>query len=80
MAAMRLKSLSAARTVSPTFSAVAAMSRSGIDGVRCWPRSARSICTSSALSSMAGVRCSTGIKDKGGEANCRRPASPERAE
>ncbi len=33
-----------------------------------------------ALSSMAGVRYSIGIKDSGGEANCRRPVSPERAE
>src|SRR5689334_21253610 len=40
ISAMRLQSLSTARTVSPAFSAVAAMSRSGMAGPRCWPRSA----------------------------------------
>ncbi len=39
MLAMRSKSLSKCRTVSPASSAVAAMVRSGTDGARCWPRS-----------------------------------------
>ena len=43
IAAMRSKSLSTCNTVSRAISAVAAISRSGIDGARCWPRSASSI-------------------------------------
>lgn len=37
MLAMRSKSLSRCSTVSPASSAAAAISRSGIDGARCWP-------------------------------------------
>ena len=43
IAAIRSKSLSTCNTVSLASSAVAAMSRSGIDGARCCPRSASSI-------------------------------------
>ena len=43
IAAMRSKSLSTCNTVSRAISAVAAISRSGIDSDRCWPRSASSI-------------------------------------
>ena len=47
-------------------SAAAAISRSGIDGARCWPRSASRRWTSTARSSTAGVRYSTGIAATGG--------------
>ena len=40
------KSLSRCNTVSPASSAVATMIRSGIEGVRCWPRSASTVRTS----------------------------------
>jgi len=49
------------RMISPASSAVAAMIRSGIDGARCWPRSASRVRTSTARSSMAGVWYCTGI-------------------
>jgi hypothetical protein len=65
MLAIRSKSLSEWRIVSPASSAVAAMMRSGTDGVRCWPRSASKVRTSTARSSIAGVRYSTGIAKAG---------------
>lgn len=64
ISAMRSKSLSRCSTVSPASSAVAATIRSGIEGARCWPRSASNARTSAARSSMAGVRYSTGIQDE----------------
>jgi hypothetical protein len=63
ISAMRSKSLSTCRTVSPASSAVAAMIRPGVEGARCWPRSASSVKISTARSSMAGVWCSTGMDD-----------------
>ncbi|COY64453.1 Uncharacterised protein [Mycobacterium tuberculosis] len=56
------------------------MSRSGIDGPRWCPRSASKVCTSSARSSILGVRYSTGIADSGGSRNSRRAISPHSAE
>ena len=80
MLAIRSKSLSKWRTVSSLSSAVAAMMRSGTDGARCWPRSASKVRTSTARSSIAGVRYSTGIAETGGWRKPDRRSCPERAE
>lgn len=58
---MRSKSLSRCKTVSPASSAVAAMMSSGMEGARYLPLPANASWTSSARSSMRGVRYSTGI-------------------
>jgi hypothetical protein len=80
ISAIRPKSLSRCSTVSPASSAVAATIRSGIEAARCWPRSASKARTSTARSSMAGVRYSTGIDDSGGRWNPGRNSGPDRAE
>ncbi len=73
--AMSSKSLSTCRTVSRSVSAVAAISRSGIDGARCCPCSARLRSTATARFSAAGVKYSTGISDNGGRSSSS-PMSP----
>lgn len=61
-------------------SAVAAMIRSGIEGARCWPRSASRVSTSTARSSIVRVRYSTGIAASGGFLSPARNSGPDRAE
>ena len=78
--AISSKSLSTWRTVSRAVSAAAAMSRSGIEGARCCPRSARLRSTSTARFSAAGVRYSTGIRDNGGRSNSSPISSADLAE
>ena len=62
ISAISSKSMSSWSTTRPATSAVAAMMRSGIDGARCWPRSARSVSTSTARSS---CRSATRLPDRG---------------
>ena len=74
------KSLSRWRTVRPASSAVAAMRRSGTDGARCWLRSASTDWSSSARSSILGVRYSTGIDAIGGSVRSEGWSPADRAE
>jgi len=66
--------------VSPNLSAVAAMSRSGIDGARWCPDWASNLRTSHALSSIAGASSSTRILDKGRDVNALSRSGADRAE
>ena len=47
---------------------------------RCWPRSARSVSTSTDRSSIAGVWYSTGMEDSGGRRSPTRKSGPDRTE
>ena len=78
--AMSSKSLSRCSTVSSASSAVAAISRSGMDGARCCPRSASADWTSTERSSILGVRYSTGSDASGGSAKRVRWSAADRAE
>ncbi len=78
--ATRSKSFSRCKTLSPASAAAAAMIRSGIEGTRCWPRSASIALVCHRRSSIDGVRYSTGMADGGGCRNPARKSGPERAE